>query len=140
MDLRSLAFRTDLAILRWAGAEIEDHGSRLVVRTPSNPSYYWGNFYLLDQPPAPDAVDGLIAAYDADFPDSAHRAIGVDGTTDLRASLGPLISAGLVRRGQHRDDSLVGASAAPAPARRRVSDLRLRGRLGTARRSRSGRS
>ena len=122
MDVRSLAFRTDLAILRWAGAEIEDQGSRLVVRTPSNPSYYWGNFYLLDQPPDPDTVDGLIAAYDADFPDSAHRAIGVDGThgpagvpgtTDLRRSGG---------RGQHGDDSLVGASAAPAPVRCRVSD------------------
>lgn len=113
MDLRSLAFRTDLAILRWAGSEIEDRGSRLVVRTPSNPAYYWGNFYLLDQPPAPDAVDGLIAAYDADFPDSAHRAIGVDGTTDLRASLGPLISAGLVAE----DSTVMTASSVHPPPR-----------------------
>ena len=96
MDVRSLAFRTDLAILRWAGAEIEDQGSRLVVRTPSNPAYYWGNFYLLDEPPAADTAGALIAAYDADFPDSAHRAFGVDGTTDLRPLLGSLISAGLV--------------------------------------------
>ncbi|MEO5852909.1 MAG: GNAT family N-acetyltransferase [Nocardioides sp.] len=94
MDVSSLAFRTDLAILALAGAEIEDQGSRLVVRTPANPSYYWGNFYLLDRPPGAEDVDTLITAYDADFPDSPHRAFGVDGTGDQRDVLGPLVGAG----------------------------------------------
>ncbi len=94
MDVQSLAFRTDLAILALAGAELEDQGSRIVVRSPANPSYYWGNFYLLDRPPAAAEVDGLIAAYDADFPDSDHRAFGVDGTADQRAALAPLVAAG----------------------------------------------
>ena len=70
MDVRSLAYRTDLEILRLAGSEIEDQGDRLVVRTPANPTYYWGNFYLLERPPAADEVAGLIEAFDADFPDS----------------------------------------------------------------------
>ncbi|MGI8644758.1 MAG: GNAT family N-acetyltransferase [Nocardioides sp.] len=94
MDVQSLAFRTDLAILGLAGAEVEDQGSRLVVRSPTNPAYYWGNFYLLDRPPAADEVDVLVAAYDADFPDSAHRAFGVDGTGDQRDALAPLVAAG----------------------------------------------
>lgn len=95
MDVQSLAFRTDLAILRLAGAEIEDRGSRLVVRSRANPAYYWGNFYLLDRPPAAHEVDALVAAYDADFPDARHRAFGVDGTGDQREALAPLTAAGL---------------------------------------------
>jgi ribosomal protein S18 acetylase RimI-like enzyme len=95
MVVRSLAFRTDLALLALAGAEIEDHGSRLVIRTPENPTYYWGNFYLLAEPPGEDAVEALIEAYDKDFPDSSHRALGVDGTDVQAVALEPLITSGL---------------------------------------------
>ena len=94
MDVQSLAFRTDLAILELAGAEMEDRGSHLVVRSPANPAYYWGNFYLLDQPPAADEVDAILAAYDADFSASTHRALGVDGTGDQREALAPLVAVG----------------------------------------------
>ena len=94
MDVRSLAYRTDLEILRLAGSEIEDLGDRLVVRTPANPTYYWGNFYLLARPPAAGDVAGLIDAFDADFPDSDHRAFGVDGVEDQSAALAPLVAAG----------------------------------------------
>jgi ribosomal protein S18 acetylase RimI-like enzyme len=124
MNVRSLAFRTDVAILRWAGAEIEDQGSRLVVRTPSNPAYYWGNFYLLDEPPATDAVDALIAAFDADFPDSAHRAFGIDGTTDMRASLGPLNAAGLVPEGS---TVMTASSVHPPPRPQQGAEYRMFG-------------
>ena len=95
MDVRSLAFRTDLALLRLAGSAVEDRGSHLVVRTPNNPGYRWGNFYLLARPPHADEVDAMIAAYDTDFPDSSHRAFGVDGTTNQQQALAPLASVGL---------------------------------------------
>lgn len=92
MDVRSLGFRTDLALLRLSGSEIDDRGSHLVVRTPDNPDYRWGNFYLLGRPPRTDELDALIASYDAEFPESRHRAFGVDGTEDQRALLTPLAS------------------------------------------------
>lgn len=95
MDLRSLAFRTDLALHRLAGADVEDRGDLVAVRTPTNPAYRWGNFYLLSEPPAPEAVDALLTAYDADFADSTHRAFGVDGVADQRTALEPLTAAGL---------------------------------------------
>jgi RimJ/RimL family protein N-acetyltransferase len=95
MEVRSLAFRTDLALLRLAGSEVEDRGSHIVVRTPNNPGYRWGNFYLLARPPRPDEVEAIVAAYDADFPRSSHRAFGVDGTGDQREALAPLTSVGL---------------------------------------------
>ena len=95
MDVRSLAFRTDLALLRLSGSEIDDRGSHIVVRTPANPDYRWGNFYLLARPPSEDEVGRLIAAYDADFPTCTHRAFGIDGTQDLRDAMVPLTAAGL---------------------------------------------
>jgi ribosomal protein S18 acetylase RimI-like enzyme len=95
VDVRSLAFRTDLALLRLSGSEIEDRGSHVVVRTPSNPDYFWGNFYLLERPPRGDEVDALLASYDADFVQSSHRTFGVDGVTDQREAVAPMVAAGL---------------------------------------------
>jgi ribosomal protein S18 acetylase RimI-like enzyme len=95
VDVRSLAFRTDLALLTLAGSDVEDRASHLVVRTPNNPGYRWGNFYLLARPPHADEVDAILSAYDADFPDCSHRAFGVDGTASQREALAPLAAAGL---------------------------------------------
>jgi len=95
MDVRSLAFRTDLALLRLGDTVVEDRGTHLVVRTPTNPAFYWGNFFLLAEPPAADEVSDLLAAYDREFPESEHRAFGVDGIEDRSAELAPLVAAGL---------------------------------------------
>ena len=94
MDVRSLSFRTDLALNALAGSVVEDRGTRIVVRTPSNPAWHWGNYWLLDRAPAADEVDALLAAYDADFPEGTHRALGVDGTGDRRDALAPFVEAG----------------------------------------------
>jgi GNAT superfamily N-acetyltransferase len=48
--LRSLAWRTDLIFPAFDG-EILDRGQYLVVRSPLNPTFYWGNFLLFDRPP-----------------------------------------------------------------------------------------
>jgi ribosomal protein S18 acetylase RimI-like enzyme len=95
VDVRSLAYRTDLALLRLAGSEIDDRGTHIVVRTPDNPGFRWGNFYLLAHPPGADEVDDVIAAYDADFAESSHRAFGIDGTESYGAALDPLVGVGL---------------------------------------------
>lgn len=52
MLLRSLAWRTDLIFPAFDG-EILDRGRYLVIRTPSNPTFYWGNFLLFKRPPGP---------------------------------------------------------------------------------------
>ena len=80
MHLRSLAFRTDVRLLELAGSEIDDRGTHLVVRTPANPTYHWGNFLLLAQPPHPGGAREVVAAFAAEFPDAAHCSIGIDGT------------------------------------------------------------
>jgi hypothetical protein len=61
MDVHSLGFRTDLALLTASGSVVEDRGTHLVVRSPDNPSYFWGNFLLLAAAPVPGGERRLSA-------------------------------------------------------------------------------
>ena len=92
VDVTSLGFRTDLALLRLDGSEVTDHGNHLTVRTPDNPSYYWGNFVLIDAPPRKEEVDEWHAVCRQAFPDARHAALGID--RPHRGSLAPLRRAG----------------------------------------------
>lgn len=50
MNPTSLSIRTDLIFWRHDG-RVTDRGEYLVVETPSNPGYYWGNLLVFDRPP-----------------------------------------------------------------------------------------
>ena len=95
MHVRSLAFRTDLALLERGGTEVTDRGTHLVVRTPGNPTFYWGNFMLLSEPPTDANVGDWLTAYDAEFPDGRHRAFGVDDIEDPSGVMAPFVEAGM---------------------------------------------
>src|SRR5688572_8529618 len=95
MDIRSLGFRTDLRLLELTGSQIEDRGTHLVVRTPDNPSYFWGNFLLLKQRPFPGGEREVIAAFQTEFPEAEHVSIGIDGTEDQTAELQAFVDAGM---------------------------------------------
>ncbi len=84
MHVRSLGFRTDLALLTASGSVVEDRGTHLVVRTPANPAYYWGNFLLLAEPPVPGGEREVVGAFHTEFPTARHVSIGID-TGDLSA-------------------------------------------------------
>ena len=73
MDVVSLGFRTDLALLERAGSTIEDCGDHLVVTSPANPTFYWGNFLLLDHVPAADRVEMWLDRFVAALPAARHR-------------------------------------------------------------------
>ena len=79
MDVSSLGFRTDLALLTSSGSVVEDRGTHLVVRSPDNPSYFWGNFVLLPRPPVPGGEKEVVAAFHTEFPQADHVSIGIDG-------------------------------------------------------------
>jgi GNAT superfamily N-acetyltransferase len=94
--VRSLAFRTDLMVLRLAGSELEDGGDHLVVRTPLNPLFYWGNFILLSGMAAVEDASRWLQTFARAFPDAQHVAIGWDRGSELGARrLEPLLRAGL---------------------------------------------
>ena len=82
MQVTSLGFQTDLALRVLEGAEITDRGDYLVVRTPDNPTFYWGNFLLLAGWPGPGTGNSWLARFAAEFPHAAHIALGVDAGVD----------------------------------------------------------
>jgi ribosomal protein S18 acetylase RimI-like enzyme len=77
----SLAWRTDLIFARFDG-QVVDRGNHLLVRTPANPAYWWGNFLLFQHAPGPGDLERWMALFDEEIasrqPASRHRAFGVD--------------------------------------------------------------
>jgi ribosomal protein S18 acetylase RimI-like enzyme len=100
VDVVSLGYRTDLALLSAGGSLVEDRGDHVVVRSPHNPTHWWGNFLLLDRPPAAPDASRWLERFRETFPDAGHVALGVDGTTGQVSDLAPWTAAGLVVEAQ----------------------------------------
>ena len=64
--IESLGRRTDLAFSRFAG-EVQDHGDFLVLRTPSNPTYHWGNYLLFRSAPRSGDYQRWTALFEREF-------------------------------------------------------------------------
>jgi ribosomal protein S18 acetylase RimI-like enzyme len=95
MDIQSLGYRTDLAIRVLEGSQIEDRGDYLVIRSPQNPTFWWGNFLLLSAPPRPGQAGEWLARFETEFPGASHVALGVDVTEADAMDPRELIEAGL---------------------------------------------
>jgi ribosomal protein S18 acetylase RimI-like enzyme len=95
VTVRSLGFRTDLVLRRLAGATVEPREGYLVVRTPQNPGFYWGNFLLVPAPPGAGDAERWLAQFEAEFPAARHVAIGVDGTDGELGAAESFVTAGL---------------------------------------------
>lgn len=69
-------------ILHRHGAVVCERADCLVVRTPGNPQFYWGNFLLLPQAPLDAELAHWMNRFEEEItrlqPDSQHRAIGVN--------------------------------------------------------------
>ena len=78
MRVTSLGFLTDVALRAGEGAEVADRGDYIVVRSPDNPDFWWGNFLLLAGWPVPGTGDRWLARFAAEFPLAQHIALGVD--------------------------------------------------------------
>ncbi len=81
IDELSLGWRTDLIFPRF-DAQVTERPDYVVVRTPHNPTFYWGNFLLFDHPPREGDAPAWLAAFDAEIareqPLSRHLAFGID--------------------------------------------------------------
>ena len=96
MIVRSLGYRTDLIFARFDGVVI-DRGEYLVVRTPSNPTFYWGNFLLFTAPPAPGDFDRWRSLFAQEIgPPSrvSHMAFGWDTVDGESGDVAPFVEAG----------------------------------------------
>lgn len=95
MDLTSLGFRTDLALLQAAGSTVEDCGNHLVVRTPDNPTYRWGNFILINERVDISDAQPWLDRFAEVLPESEHLAFGRDGSRGTPGDLAAFRAAGL---------------------------------------------
>lgn len=70
-------WETDLAVLRHGGSTVEDHGDHLVVRSPHNPTFHWGNcLFVLDDDGVADA-DRWVTTFQQAFPEATWVSIGL---------------------------------------------------------------
>lgn len=77
---------TDLAVLELTGSRIEDLGDHLVVRTPANPGFRWGNFLLVTDPGAVGDAERWTSRFADAFPGADHLTVAfVRAPGDARA-------------------------------------------------------
>jgi GNAT superfamily N-acetyltransferase len=93
--VRSLGYRTDLAVRQAEGSTVTDRGDHIVVRTDQNPRYWWGNFILLASPPSGGEIAGWLDSFAVTFPAARHRTFGVDVTRAADVDEAVFTSAGL---------------------------------------------
>jgi len=114
VEIKSLGYRTDLLLLGLSGSEISNTGPYVVIRTPANPSYWWGNYLLHRAPLQPGELERRIGEFRAEFPDAKHVALGIDTTDGVLGVDAQEIKAA----GAEVDSSVVmSASSVNAPKR-----------------------
>lgn len=94
VEIRSLGYRTDVMARRAEGSEISQRDGYVMVRTPANPGFYWGNFLLLAHPPAGGDLGGWLARFASEFPAAGHVAFGIDVRQRSAVDPGPFTTAG----------------------------------------------
>lgn len=96
MNIQSFGYRTDLIFPHFDG-EVIDRGDYTVIRTPFNPTFYWGNFLLFVQPPAAGDLHRwrrLFAEEIGTPPATKHLAFGWDTTAGETGVIQPFLDAG----------------------------------------------
>jgi GNAT superfamily N-acetyltransferase len=96
MEVRSLGYRADLIFAGFSG-EIIDRGEYLVIRIPSNPTFYWGNFLLFALAPGPGDEKlwrQLLEHEIGQYPQVGHQAFGRDSVSGEIGSAKSFVRAG----------------------------------------------
>ncbi len=119
----SRSHTSDAALARFDG-EVIDRGEYLLVRTRSNPTFYWGNFLIYPRAPRHTDLESWLAADAREFEDRPDRAAifawdEIDGLSGEDAGflergfvrdVGVCMSAKQLRRApKHNDDVQVRA-------------------------------
>jgi ribosomal protein S18 acetylase RimI-like enzyme len=119
-----LGFRSELIFHRAQGEVLDlraAHGCRL-IRTPTNPTFFWGNYLLFDHAPRDGDHAHWSALFDALIarpqPASTHRAFG--WIEDAPGAVDDFLADGYART----DAVVMQATALTAPAPRIAVELR----------------
>lgn len=96
LNIRSLAFLTDLSILAFDG-HVVDRGSYYLAETPDNPDFFWGNLLLMRHPPQSGDLDLWISHFKKEFahqPMVKHMTFGWDSPQGDTGDIEPFLKAG----------------------------------------------
>ncbi len=95
MKLRSLGYRSDLIFAKFDG-EISDRGSYLVVKTLTNPNYFWGNLIIFDRAPQQGDFDKWKTIFRTEFTDPRiyHLTFGWDSPDGEAGDISEFIKNG----------------------------------------------
>jgi GNAT superfamily N-acetyltransferase len=118
--IASLGFRTDLMVLALGGSEIENREGHVVVRTPANPTFWWGNFVLFADPVAPGEIPERLELFAEAFPGAEHVAWGIDSVDGATGAEDELTGAGF----ELSRDTVLTATALRPPDRDLEAELR----------------
>lgn len=96
MDIQSLSWSTDLMFFAHVGA-IVDRGDYLVVHTPENPGYYWGNHLFFPTPPQVQDISRwrrIFADELGHLDGIEHEAYGWDSPEGVTGHVRPFLDSG----------------------------------------------
>lgn len=96
MNIHSLGYRTDLFFSAFDGITT-DRGEYLVIQTPANPDFYWGNYLIFANPPLEGDLDrwrGLFALEIGSPPAVKHQVFGWDSPQGELGKIEPFLSTG----------------------------------------------
>jgi GNAT superfamily N-acetyltransferase len=106
----SLVCSTDIDVLP-LDREVARRDGYWVIRSPSNPGHYWGNFVIFDEAPRPGDRARWESVFDAELgaadPLIRHRAFGWDRVDGEAGAVSEFIAEG------YRPEASVGLTAAP---------------------------
>lgn len=120
MRIRSLGLSSDLAMLN---CEILDRGSYLAVRSPEEPSFYWGNLLIFAQPPKQGDLErweALFASEFRDLPEVLHQTFIWDMTEEASET------AAFADKGYQVEHSVVLTASALNPPPHANSEVQVR--------------
>ncbi len=94
-ELRSVGLQTDLFI---AGldSEVIERERYLVVRTPSNPGFWWGNFLIYPEPPDRASYALWLADHARELPGTSATLLTWDRPEGVLGEVEPFIRDGFV--------------------------------------------
>lgn len=123
-----LGWQSHLLACRF-GAEVSERDDCIVLRTPTNPTFYWGNCLILPAAPHDDELPAWLARFDEAIaskqPASTHLAFGINAAT-LTDPLPSWRAAGIDEFDETAVLTLQGSGLAPQPSVRDTPGLVLR--------------
>jgi len=96
MKISSLGYRTDLLFIAFDG-EIEERPTYMVLRSPRNPTYHWGNFLLFAHPPGEGDFQVWRELFVREIgapPKVRHQVFGWDSPAGDLGACAPFLEAG----------------------------------------------